>query len=307
MPTDLFEALRARRNRIAADAQARYNNLVQQLAGGTDVDPDEAEQIMAAVGLTDDEAEEAVKEAIEKINRAKPPVLPPLPSPAELHTKHVSHDQIGRIWGLYDDRGYGRFDLVQRELDEPGSVLTPEYVTHWNACRMAAAGFGERPAPWPFPPMPGTFGTAATIEDLLRQRVPGEQIIKVLGDDEGRLTIEKLRAMAESLGVPFFPNSRALANQHAQDILREQAQYANLDGEAMLNRPKETVHALVPREIGPDAMEEDAGDSEQPIEEMIADLHGAGHDAATIAKYTGLPKRKVEQMIARSYAELQDR
>jgi hypothetical protein len=306
MPANMFEVLRQRREQAAADEQARYRDLIQQLADGAEVDPDEAAKIFEAAGKDLGDAEEDVA----KLVKAKPPELPPLPSPVELFAKHVRHDQIARIWGMYDDRGYGRFDLVQRELDEPGSILTPEYVAHWNACRMAAAGFGERPAPWVFPPQPGTAGVPATVTDLLIQRVNAEQIIRMLSAEAAAgLTVEKLRAMAADLGIGFYANAQDALNKGGEAQLRQKAEEFHLDGQKIIDAPLPAIHVLQSREIGSevDSDSSDPAADEQPIDELVTDLFAAGHDAAAIAVHTGLPKRKVERMIARSYAELENR
>jgi hypothetical protein len=45
-----------------------------------------------------------------------------------LNEQGVAPEQIARIWGLTNPDGSGRPHLVQQELLEPGSVITPDYV-----------------------------------------------------------------------------------------------------------------------------------------------------------------------------------
>lgn len=51
-----------------------------------------------------------------------------LESIAELHKQGVSHEQIARMWGLTNDIGTGIAELVDRELNVPGSVIGPAYI-----------------------------------------------------------------------------------------------------------------------------------------------------------------------------------
>lgn len=46
----------------------------------------------------------------------------------ELDRQKVPHEQIARIWGLRRPDGTGKAYLVQQELNEPGSVIGPNYV-----------------------------------------------------------------------------------------------------------------------------------------------------------------------------------
>lgn len=46
----------------------------------------------------------------------------------ELDKQGVPHEQIARMWGLKNADGTGRPHLVQKELDNPGSVIGPDYV-----------------------------------------------------------------------------------------------------------------------------------------------------------------------------------
>jgi len=46
----------------------------------------------------------------------------------ELDKQVVPHEQIARMWGLRNADGTGRPHLVQQELDNPGSVIGPDYI-----------------------------------------------------------------------------------------------------------------------------------------------------------------------------------
>jgi len=54
-----------------------------------------------------------------------------------LASQGVSHAQIAQDWGLVDAHGHPRMDLVVRELQDPGSVITPDYVHPADQERLA--------------------------------------------------------------------------------------------------------------------------------------------------------------------------
>jgi len=72
------------------------------------------------------EAREKLAEELAKSRQpARRSYLEPI---TELHRQKVPIEQIARMWGLTNPDGSGRSDLVQKELDCPGSVITPDYV-----------------------------------------------------------------------------------------------------------------------------------------------------------------------------------
>jgi len=72
----------------------------------------------------------AAREELERVARAarSPLERPHRETIQELAKQNVPHEQIARIWGLRRPDGTGRADLVQQELNQPGSVIGPNYV-----------------------------------------------------------------------------------------------------------------------------------------------------------------------------------
>lgn len=68
------------------------------------------------------------------------PIIKPLESMQELHRQGVSNDQIARIYKLFDQHGEPQGWLVQKELDNPGSVLGKD----WKDPRLVEAERAER-------------------------------------------------------------------------------------------------------------------------------------------------------------------
>jgi hypothetical protein len=71
------------------------------------------------------EAREKVQEALNRF-RDEEPAFPALESIKELHNQGTPHEQIARIYRLFDEFGRPKTHLIQRELDQPGSVINPE-------------------------------------------------------------------------------------------------------------------------------------------------------------------------------------
>ncbi len=56
-----------------------------------------------------------------------------------LDKQGVGHEQIARMWGLTHPDGSGNVFLVQKELEEPGSVINEQYVHPDDAADTRAA------------------------------------------------------------------------------------------------------------------------------------------------------------------------
>lgn len=69
-------------------------------------------------------------EQLQKTIAGKPPeqALKPLESIKELVEQKVNHWQIAKIYGLLDDSGEPQPHLVQKEIDNPGSVINKDWI-----------------------------------------------------------------------------------------------------------------------------------------------------------------------------------
>lgn len=235
------------------------------------------------------------REEVEFSRRQESPRLAPLPLPAELAKQGVTPRQIARIWKLLDERDVPRVDLVQQELDAPGSVITADYITQVDRRRMAEAGFGQpslsRERPRVEPPE-----QQLSLEDLIRQRLSLDQIVRLKGQQYGTdFPAPVVLLLARAMGVELSASAADVLN------LAGAADIAKRDGEAAAKVPFNTVSVLEPRELStepPTDLGFDAADV--PVEDQVAELFAAGHDARTISQHTGLPKKKVEQIIRES-------
>lgn len=92
----------------------------------------------------------AARESLESmLQRAKPVSLPPLETVPELRRQGVTDNQIATMYGFTDREGRLMPQLVQRELDKPGSVLeTPGAIDgrNWVDPRLAERSAAETAA-----------------------------------------------------------------------------------------------------------------------------------------------------------------
>lgn len=72
-------------------------------------------------------ARDALRHALAQLDVVDRP-RPRLEKISELHAQGVDLEQLGRMWGLVWATGEGKTHLVQAELDNPGSVIGPDYV-----------------------------------------------------------------------------------------------------------------------------------------------------------------------------------
>jgi hypothetical protein len=110
--------------------------------------------------------------------------LPPLESVQLLNEQKVSHSQIAKMYGLIDAKGVPQAHLIQKELDDPGSVIGPDWVDprqkEFDEARAAAGRHAEKlqkaaePTAAPDKPCP------ETPRELWEQKVSAEQSAKML-------------------------------------------------------------------------------------------------------------------------------
>jgi hypothetical protein len=237
------------------------------------------------------------------INR-EPPKLEDPPSIQELVSKDVSHVQAARIWKLFAEDGRPMTELVQLELDKPGSVITKEHIAQHRRIRLAEAGFGAPPAVVIRETKLPKHDSQQSIEQMVSERVPVEQIVTVKvgqygGKEETRgQWTEVVRMIAILTGTPVPNTGAEVLNKSFQD------EVAKKEGRRSLDRPTNVFPVLKPTEIksGSDETGIETNDHE-PTELQIVELFDAGHDEKTIAKHFNLTIKKVKAVIAAADAE----
>lgn len=236
-----------------------------------------------------------MREALRSAVLREPPKLEPLVGLKELTTPRdkggqgLTHRQAARVWRLLDDRDEPRADLVQQELDNPGSVLTEEYVKAIDVARLAELGFGARPKPVRPQAPPRKF---ASLEELIEQRVPLPQIVALKQQQYAAGAQYEWREMVLSLcvamGIEPVDSVDAVLNAAGQQQLVDRI------GPEVLTAALPTASVIEPRIL------ETAPDESAPvatIEDQVMEMFEGGHDARSISKELGIPQGQVKAIV----------
>lgn len=229
--------------------------------------------------------------------RRTPPVLDPLPTISTLVSQKVPGYQICRIWRLFGPGGHEDVQLVQDELDRPGSVITPAHIEYVNGMRLIEAGWlaGDAGAKKKTAKAPERAAAPDDIETLIRQRVPVQQILKIKREQYGEsFPPNIITDLADHMGISVPGSADAVLNKAYADLTRERTQV-----EPPL---PSTLPPIVEGEINEgDGMDLTEADGAQSVEDRVIDLYEGGHDVKTIASNVGLGEKKVRAII-KNYA-----
>ncbi len=157
-------------------------------------------------------------EELEKTLAGKAPelALKPLEPIKELIDQKVERWQIAKMYGLFDASGEPQPHLVQKEIDNPGSVITKDWIDPRVKELRASQDAADRHAH----ELQETKTAASkrtpcpeTPEELWQQEVPVEQSAKMLcrSEDEVRAMFEQFDANAKgdkTLDQPAPPAAR---------------------------------------------------------------------------------------------------
>lgn len=231
----------------------------------------------------------------------EPPQLEPLPSLLELTTPRdkcyegekrgqgLTHRQAARYWRLTDERGEPMAELVQQELDKPGSVLTPEYIASVDAFRLAELGFGERPKPVRIEPPRQTY---AGIEELIAQRVALPQMAKLKAEQFGVGMIDDwadaLQRVARCMGIAVVESPESVLNAAGRQGIIDRV------GPEAVTTALPTAAVVQPRILDTEPEAEEVGPS---IEDRVMELFEGGHDVRSIAAELKISKKQAQEII----------
>jgi len=204
------------------------------------------------------EAIEGLRESLKEPEAEGHKSQRPIESVKTLDAQGVDHRQIAIMWGLVDNwpDGLPRLDLVQKELDTPGSVITDEYVhpaderaqkeleaskNYLDSVRETYA----KPAPVEEEPQPGpetsydlwrlgqTTGTpvspeqaaamlCVTVEQVKAEWAEFERGATDQSGSESDETFEALKSRARELGIGFNAKTK-------EDALRKKVEAAEAE------------------------------------------------------------------------------
>lgn len=235
----------------------------------------------------------------------EPPALEPLTSVADLVKQNVYPRQIARIWHLLLPDGEPDILRVEREINSPGSVITPEHIAHVDALRLAQLGFGPPPEldDEPDEPEPPA-AVRPSIEQMIRDMANVEQIARAKSEEFGTQPgpwIELITAMASLMGIRLSANAQQTSNEGGRSF--NESRY----GKAFVDRGVDVQPVMPPSEItikreGDDELAEAPVEAESS-DSKIAQLFQDGHDIAAIAREVSLPVKKVKAAIRKWESE----
>jgi hypothetical protein len=222
-------------------------------------------------------------------------LLPPkLESVAELLRQKVSVRQIAEH--IYGHNGEGPFlkngipqeDLILKEAAKPGSVIPEDWVHPEFLARLRADQLEfDRQMRVLNDKVERSYVAPESIEELLRQKVPGEQIAAMK-----QVSIQEVQEVADRLGlvVTHRENLATFRAPHEPPILPEQA--AALD--AYVGGNSEDDDEL------PSDLASANRTAVNATEQQVLELSESGESLKSIAEQLGLPISTVAKILKRS-------
>ena len=215
--------------------------------------------------------------------------------------------QIGYEWMILKEDGKPDYERVLDELANPGSVVTPEYIEWRHQQDLIRLGFvipesdADRVREAYKPPVRPRNTPNVSIEDMIRSRMPFDQIFNVMKtryalEDVDDLALRNMiTAFADMMNVPLI-NVRQMLNDagHADAV--------KLMGEDIANAPLPTVHVMDQTVLfndNPEGERKTIGKLYLPGEESeaVVQRFTEGWSVREIAKESGLSQAKIKEII----------
>lgn len=209
------------------------------------------------------------------------PKLPVLPTVEELKADRVGIRQMCRFYWFLDGENPDTARM-QRELDKPGSELTPEWLAYVEQKRLQLAG-------WHFedevrqPPKP-VKEHVAPLEEMIAEHLPLTQIVNVkarqyaISDTAAKMSLGScIKTIAWLMGVDLPDSSATLYAEHHAAELKERR---GLDINAT---PLPASHAPGVPDFTEPPVPEPEPEPVLSLEDRVIELSNAGHTPEAIA------------------------
>jgi hypothetical protein len=241
------------------------------------------------------------RDAAHKACMKDPPALKPRKTPAELVAEKVPLRQIAYEWRLLTDRNGQKLpdiERVQQELDQPGSVLTPEYIAADDKWRLAQMGFiSLEPVsdePWRADSIAEDETLAPAIFELIEERASVSQIAGLLNDWKPN-SIEvweaAVRAVATAMRIHLPANSRETVNEGGRDMVAKES------GQAYADRPLDSHPVMDQSGVERATTEDEHPPQPSDTEAEVLQRFEAGEDVGSIASAMSMSPKKVKAAI----------
>jgi len=243
-------------------------------------------------------------------------------TPTEMHAEKVPLRIIANEWRWFQpgDNPLPDIERVQREIDKPGSELTPAAIEARYHYDLEMMGYlsPETPEvdpdsgePVPAPEIPTRIDD---LETLIRQRVPIEQIARIKSaqygarEDEGSPWLADARwaelaaVLAELMGIDDIANNaQELLNEAGQDFAAKQF------GQDVVDAPLPTRPAMPEMELEIASLAVEYEEPAEPLtpEQRVLELFQQGNDVVAIARDVRMKPAKVKKIIAEASREQQ--
>lgn len=235
------------------------------------------------------------------------PTMPPIPDPAELVAQGLHAGQIARAWKLFTANGDPDIQAVERELAQPGTVLTAEHRAKIEAEWLAQCGWGELaakaltdlPASTTDTPEPAT--TPPSLDDLITGGANVAQIARIKSAQYGGTEIEwsaVVGVLATAMRIKLPATAEETTNEAGREV--SQGLYPDADLDKNIYESQPTLESVeLPEATQPETIEIVDG---EPFDDACLRLSNEGASPTAIAKEMGCTPKTVRQAINRAQA-----
>jgi hypothetical protein len=244
-------------------------------------------------------------------------------TPTEMHAEKVPLRIIANEWRWFlpGENNLPDIERVQREIDKPGSELTPEAIEARHRFDLEIMGYLSPELPAELDPEhdnqePTEVPTRIDdLETLIRLRVPISQIAAIKSaqyapDDDTQESrwladnrwAELALALAELMGISDIAhNAQELLNEAGQDFAAKQY------GQDVVDAPLPTRPSMPEMEVTIDSLAVEYEEPAEPLtpEQRVLELFQQGNDVVAIARDVRMKPARVKKIIAEASREHQ--